>query len=239
MRSNKDPLFHTVELETNTLCNRRCVYCPNIKYTRGDYFMNEDLFKKIVDDLSSMGYNGRIRPHFYGEPLLDKRLPKLVRYTRKKLPKANIQIFTNGDFLSNKFFIQLLKEGVDKFIVTTHDSESDNKIMMLINSLNSKDKKRIHYQKNDEIYMMNRGGLLNIEPVRAHCCNYPSNYLIINFKGEVILCCNDYFCKYVFGDLKKEKILDVWNKPELKKVREELQNGIFRQDICKKCTENV
>lgn len=40
---------------------------------------------------------------------------------------------------------------------------------------------------------------------------------------------------FILPALKNEKILDIWNKPNFKKVREDVLKGNFKLDICKKC----
>lgn len=71
--------FSIIEIETITECNRKCVYCPNYQYDRGKHLMSEKCYKKIIDELAGIGFRGRVSPHFYGEPLLDKRLPDLIK----------------------------------------------------------------------------------------------------------------------------------------------------------------
>jgi len=226
-------IFNHVEIEINSKCNRKCVYCPNSKYNRGNNYMKEALYEKIINDLQVIKFKGLLSTHFYGEPLLHPKLTSLIEYTKKKLPDCKLKIFTNGDFLTKKIYMSLVKAGVDEFLITAHDSNAlskSKKLKMLL-----KDKSRIIIQTIDGVYKMNRGGLLDIKPGKIECCNYPSKYLVINYKGEVVLCCNDYFCKYVFGDLKKEDIINIWNKKEFQKVRTELKSGIFKFEICKKC----
>ena len=85
-------MFSSVQLETITTCNRKCWYCPNDKYGKPHDLMSIDIYKKIVDQLSNINYKALFSPHFYGEPLLDKRLPDLIEYARKKLPNSIIII---------------------------------------------------------------------------------------------------------------------------------------------------
>ena len=92
----------SVAIETNAYCNRKCPYCPNSKYnlrSSRDVNMHEELFCKIIDELAELNYYRTIYFNIYNEPLTDKRLPRLVEYTRYKLPKTTIDIYTNGDYL--------------------------------------------------------------------------------------------------------------------------------------------
>ncbi|MBS3113294.1 SPASM domain-containing protein [Candidatus Woesearchaeota archaeon] len=229
--------FRAVEIETLTKCNRKCFYCPNSKYDRGDQYMEESLYKKIIDELAELNYNGRVSPHFYGEPLGDKRLPDLLGYTRQKLPSAYIVVFTNGDFLTKEMFDLLLSKGVDAFLITRHVGPDSETLKKMLNSLSAAEKKKVTLRKfTPDTTLSNRGGLIDkIKTEYMNKCNFPATSLIIDFQGNVILCCNDFFSSVKFGNLTTEKINEVWKKPNFIKLRKELQDGKFKLDICKKC----
>lgn len=224
-----------IYIETSSVCNRRCKFCPNSKYPRKPDLMEEWVFKKIVDELAEINFHGHIHPHFFNEPLLDPRLEKFVKYARKKLPNAQIKIFTNGDFLTIEKFRRLLKAGADEFAFTQYDEEMSDAMKSLSSSLTNKEKKKIEYRSlTEEDRLQNMGGLVSVKkPIHKIVCN--PYVLTINYKGDVVQCCIDYFGTIVFGNVKKEKILDIWNKPYYKKIRDELSKGIFNLEICKKC----
>src|ERR1044071_277954 len=115
-------MFQSVELEVNSMCNRKCSYCPNVTDKRPPGYMKDDLFRKIIDELGEMDFTGRISYHFYGEPLLDKRLPGFVKYTRDKAPHSSSEIYSNGDFLTLDVFRKYVDAGLDNFLITQHDN---------------------------------------------------------------------------------------------------------------------
>ena len=235
--------FNDIDIEVNTACNRRCSYCPNSIDDRGlpknNIEMKVALYEKIIDELALLNFTGRISPIFYGEPLLRKNLAALIKYTREKIPQADIKITTNGDFLSLEKYQELVKAGASKFLITQHGPSMPKNIKDLFEFLkeNPAEKVKIIYskfEKNTPLY--NRGGLIKPEKVDYDPrCLKPHNPLVIDAKGNVILCCNDYFSSVKFGNLEKEKLVDVWNKPAFKKIREELKKRNFKLDICKKC----
>ena len=122
-------MFNDINIETTTYCNRRCLYCPNSVFERSlkknEKLMSENVFKKIIDELAEINFKGRISPHFYGEPLLDKRLVDLMKYTHEKLPKAKLEIYTNGDLLKIDIFDKLYKVGVRHYVITLHGNEDE------------------------------------------------------------------------------------------------------------------
>ncbi|MBN2421473.1 SPASM domain-containing protein, partial [Candidatus Woesearchaeota archaeon] len=88
---------------------------------------------------------------------------------------------------------------------------------------------------NQETKLFNRAGLVKVknQSVLKKC--FMANDVNIDYEGNVVLCCNDYFSSIKFGNVKKEKLIDIWNKPNYRKIREDLEKGIFNLDICKKC----
>lgn len=254
-----DPnFFNAVDIETITACNRRCAWCPNSIYDRGliknKKLMDEKLFSKIIDELSELKFSGQIRFSFYGEPLLDERLEAFVKYVRDKLPKVDIFVFTNGDFFTLDLYKRLSKNGVDFFIMTQHDEIMSLTMKELLKNLH-----KVPYSKKDfyhesayrldgydttilhksikSMKLCNRGGLLkSINPKKSINlkCLLPTNGVVINHAGNVILCCNDYLGSVKFGNLNKESLLGIWQKENYTKIRKELRKTL-RLEICKKC----
>jgi len=235
--------FNDIDIEVNTCCNRRCCYCPNSVSDRGSIENNKemkvDLYRKIVDELAELKFTGRLSPIFYGEPLLRKDLAGLIEYTRNKLPKVNIKITTNGDLLSVEKYLELVEAGASKFLITQHGDAMSRKVKDLFKFLEKNPDKKIKiiYSKfENDTPLYNRGGL--IKPVKVDFsprCLKPHNPLIVDADGYVILCCNDYFSSVKFGNLAKEKLIDIWNKPAYRKIRKDLRSGNFKLDICRKC----
>jgi radical SAM protein with 4Fe4S-binding SPASM domain len=170
---------------------------------------------------------------------LDKRLPELVKYTRSNLKNSWIRIYTNGDFLTKPLFDKLVASGVNEFYVTGHDGFKPKNIEKLERTKFGS--KMMYFQKiNNKIDpLFNRGGLVGVKKrIKFDKCLLASNNLVIDFKGNVILCCNDYLSRYKFGDINKEKIVDIWRKDKYKKIRNDVKNGKFNLDICKICAGN-
>jgi MoaA/NifB/PqqE/SkfB family radical SAM enzyme len=249
--TNAFNIFRAIEIETSTACNRRCSYCPNSKFDKGLYknqrFMDARLFHKIINDLAGMRFKGRISPHFYNEPLLDKRLPGFIRYAREKLPCAEISIFTNGDFLDLDLFYRLIGYRT-VFYITQHSNNLPRKLSLLLRRL------RAHYDKNviwgrmihpnigyrrftPQTPLMNRGGLVRSKTVgkKVECSTLYQNGMTVDYKGNAILCCNDYFSSVILGNLRKESVAAIWNSRRYAQIRSDLSRGIFGLDICKKC----
>lgn len=233
-----NPLFKSVEIETTSICNRKCTYCPNYSNKRPYGYMEDELFYKIIDELSEIGFSGRFSPHFYGEPLLDKRIVKFIDYTRKRLPNVFIKLFTNGDLLTYDLFLKLITAGIDVFRIAQHDEQPSKTITETLQRIDDKTKtERIEYVRyfDNDKFLMNRGGLVEVKhDVEMKFCDYVSS-VTIDFEGNMLLCCQDYMSRHKFGNLKEEKIMDIWNKKHYKSLRDKIMCGVWHLEICKKC----
>ena len=234
----KNPLFEAVEIETTTICNRKCSYCPNATITRPAKNMDEALFRSIIDSLKEIDFSGRVSPHFYGEPLVDKRILRLLAYTREKLPNALIKLFTNGDLLTYELFLKLLDAGVDVVRIAQHDPEPPKTLVETLRRIKENGLMwHVEYVKyyNNEKDLTNRGGLVDVKPSKRKIfCDYVS-CATVDYEGNVLLCCQDFLSKHRFGNLKKEKLVDVWNNARYKALRDKIKCGMWPLEICRVC----
>lgn len=239
--------FNDIDIEVNTACNRRCSYCPNSISERGLLKNNREmdvaLYKKIIDELAELKFTGRLSPIFYGEPLLRNDLTELMEYTREKLPKVTIKMTSNGDYLTIEKYLELVEAGVDKFLITQHGqniSENMKKLLVYLKEHPEKKVKFIYSKFEKDTPLYNRGGLLKPNVVDySPRCRKPHNPVIVDWEGNVILCCNDYFSEIKFGNLKTKNLLDIWNSDSYRNIRRELKKKIFNLEICKKCTRKA
>lgn len=66
-------------IETSSMCNRSCVFCPNHHNARPDEEMEWSTIEKIVLELKALNYKGRITNYIYNEPMRDKRHLDIIR----------------------------------------------------------------------------------------------------------------------------------------------------------------
>lgn len=107
----KNPPLHYIDFVTDYRCNLACQHCFAARFAR---FQKEKLtltdYQRVAREAMKLGVI-----HFSfqgGEPLLDSRLPKIIKTFR---PWANyISVTTNGALLTAAKLRQLKKLGVDK-----------------------------------------------------------------------------------------------------------------------------
>lgn len=238
-------VFGAVGIETTTHCNLRCKFCPNSKYDRGlkknEKRMSWELFKKIIDELAEINYRGIIRPFFYGDPLVDDRMPEMVNYIKSKIPKAKVYLNTNGVALTIEKYKKLQEAGIDYLMISQYTSEMLPNVKEFFEYMKtrpaSENKAKYRIFKEEELATSNRGGEVEVPTIAERpFCAYPGHYdLNINFNGDVVLCCNDYHGKMTFGNVKEKRIMDIWRQPHFHKLRKEVRTGIYKLPMCKKC----
>jgi radical SAM protein with 4Fe4S-binding SPASM domain len=106
------------------ICNLRCALCPTGQNDRGRKkgFLKFELFKKIMDECGPYLYN--LSLYNWGEPLINKEIFKMVRYS--KTFKINVAISTNLNNFNDKICSELLDSGVDDLIVSLDGASQES-----------------------------------------------------------------------------------------------------------------
>ena len=93
-----------IHIETQTICNAACTFCPYPDLDRKGDKMDDELIDKIIDDLKEIPAHVKysISPFKVSDPFLDKRIFKIISKINDELPNANIRLFTNGSALTDK-----------------------------------------------------------------------------------------------------------------------------------------
>jgi radical SAM protein with 4Fe4S-binding SPASM domain len=230
-------LFNATNIETYAYCNRKCDFCFNGERfkPRAKGIMAEAMWRKIVDELGQVHFTGRISPHFYGEPLMDKRLPELIAYAKSQCPRATLRINSNGDLLTAPLLKALIASGLDRLFITNYDEEPNAGLKDMARDY----PKVIVYREYETVRMANRAGAMF--PVDNDATNLPcfrpAERLVINWQGNVVLCCNDYYEEHVMGNVADKSILDIWRSDRFESYRRTLRQpgGRHRLDFCRNC----
>lgn len=229
-------MLQNVEIEVNSRCNRRCSYCPvSLNPTPNvPRLMSDEVFERILSELGSIEYDGRISYHFYGEPLLRKDLERLIARSHSALPKAHQVLFTNGDFMTEERYHSLLAAGVEYIVITSHDGKPHPK------------RPRQILQYTNDLELTNRGGTMKelikaTEDHRQKPCFAPSELIVITVEGDVLACYEDSQRKHPFGNILKNSLIEIWDNPHYVALRETLERGdrLNAMSICAECTNKA
>jgi len=237
LRYGTPDMFGTVQIETNSSCNRACIYCPNSVAKRANQSLSLGDIGKILLELKEMKFKGVIVFSGYNEPLMDPRLNEIAELTRNSLPENRMIIYTNGDNLDERWMkiAGMLRIELN---VTLHDGGAgEERIKRLLNDIPREMKRRIYIKKDlTRTALSTRGGLVEVpQKFRRSACRVPSSELTIMSDGNVVLCSDDFNSTVVFGNIKNDSIAAIWGSEKYRRVRREIRKGNFFLPICRHC----
>jgi len=251
--NNQVPTFSIVEFNVTELCNRKCVFCPRSdpkKYPNRRKFLEPSLYEKIMKELSEFDYSGKILYSAFGEPLLHKELERLIALSKQYCPKSHVEIVTNGDFVTVKRLHTLFDAGLDTIVISMYDGphqiEHFTKIREAAGLRDDQLILRVRYlppKQHYGIILSNRAGMIDLseigvkplaEPLKKKCY-YPFYQLMVDYDGTVLLCPHDWTKCFKAGDLKRQKLLEIWTGKALTCARKRLSNSDRNFEPCKVC----
>lgn len=251
-RSN---LPRSIEIETISLCNGGCTFCPvNVRDDpRPTESMSMDLVERIARELGEAGYRGDIALFSNNEPLLDGRIVEIVRFLRGRIHGAWLYVYTNGIRLSEELWTSLFAAGLDEMVINNYNDalELNRPVGRLLAAIELRDdelarraaaRTRVLVRMETEV-LMNRAGTapnkVDSEEYRSYgraSCGLPFQQMVIRPSGEVSLCCQDALGAVTLGDLRLDSIRSIWNGEPYARIRATLQQvGRRGLPLCSRC----
>lgn len=139
--NDRTELQNVIPLETpyllfadpSSVCNFRCKFCPcggaNKEYwskNKRVSIMPYEIFRKLVDDAAEFPQKLKtLRLYKEGEPLLNKRLPDMINYARKKDIASKIDFTTNGSLFNRDLILAVTDAGVDRINISVEALDSE------------------------------------------------------------------------------------------------------------------
>ena len=119
------PVFQQVLVETRTDCNNNCPFCPHAFNKKPLGIMTWECYITIIDQLVSIGYNGRVALMLSNEPLLEDRLEDMIKYAKSKSQRLFIDITTNGRLLTVEQLDKLFSLGLDNININDYRGDRE------------------------------------------------------------------------------------------------------------------
>ncbi|MBI4611011.1 MAG: radical SAM protein [Candidatus Rokubacteria bacterium] len=114
IRSHASPEFPLfLNIDPTNACELRCEYCPTKYRARPWGFMDLELFRRVIDEVTDRPQLFMLNLHKDGEPLLHRRLHEMIRYAKDRKVARMIHMNTNGVSLSREKALRLLDSGID------------------------------------------------------------------------------------------------------------------------------
>ncbi len=240
------PLFRSVEMETRTRCNSMCHFCGAsvLNDKRPDTYMPEHLHDKILGSLSDLSYDGTVRYYLNNEPLLDHRMPTFIRKCKAAVPRATVELGTNGISLNAEVGRPLLEAGLDVLYINSYSTTQDVRpgVREFIETVvpdYSHCRVALALRRIDA-QMMNRGGtspngIALTNPMLVPCI-LPFEEFPITTDGRVSICCQDLYFENVMGDLTRQSMEEIWYSRPFVELRKRLLRGDRRaMSLCRVC----
>ena len=254
------PVFSIVEISVVAACNRRCPFCP----VSDDYYkqlglsgvMKLPLYEKLLNDLRSIEYSGMILFSGESEPLLHRRLDRLIAKTKLVLPDCQIEVNSNGDLLTAKKLKDLFDSGLDTLSISMYDGPQQiEQFSSLRSEVGLTDsqvllRRRYYQDGNFGINMTNRGGLVDSDAFRSDRmvtndqkqsfpinqeCYYPFYMLTVDVGANVTICSHDWAKRYIVGNFAKDHIFDIWVDKRFDVARRNLAKCDRSLPSCREC----
>jgi len=230
--------FNNIAFEISNQCNYSAIHplCPNDPNAE-PIFLETQI---IMDVMSAIGpdYQAQLYFSIYNEPLLDPRFFSLLDVSHIYLPKAYINLFTNGWNLNQWMLDELVKKRVKNFHVAAYSPKEFERLSKLEVSVENVNYNVVETNLDNrlEIYNRQEATAERISELNlGECVWAPTSYLFITHKGEVALCCMDGHYTTTFGDLHTEKIEDIFASDRVKEVCSNMKVGKRELPICRQC----
>ena len=123
----------SIQIELAEGCSRLCSFCGlnGIRDKPGNYkFISPMLMEKLAADCANFIPTARYELAMHGEPTMHPKYLEMIKILRKYVPKAQIQLTTNGVKLRKKGAFtsevtKIFKAGIDFIILDTYYPERD------------------------------------------------------------------------------------------------------------------
>lgn len=117
-----------VSIETMSLCNAVCDFCPYPKLERKGTAMSDALIEKILNDCGDIPSNVPFDMTLcrVNEPFLDTRIFDIASRIAHKLPQASVLFFSNGSPLNEKNLLRLAEaRNVSRLVISMHENRPE------------------------------------------------------------------------------------------------------------------
>lgn len=245
-----------IEVCITELCTRKCGFCPR---SDSKVYPNKKLFMSL-ETISNIGYQCKLHQydgdlHFsgFGESLTHPDFFNLIKNLRNYIGNNHIALTSNGDLLNSDKCKKIYDHGINHIIISCYDGQEayDNFDKMLSPLGKSYEIRKLWTNPDESLKDMairnkfnNRSGAVssidfeeNKKLFKNNACYLPFYKLVIDYSGEILLCCNDWFRKHKgFGNINNKDLSNIWYSEEFKSVRNKLIDGIRTGPACSNCS---
>ena len=218
MVNRRIPLFWQLEIETFSTCNRTCEGCIRNSHPDRDavapWFVPKELpfetVARLLREAQQIGFGGNVCFQHYNEPLQDSRIPEFG-VLAKSMGFSHVYICSNGDYMNEARAAEL--DGVfDEIVVALYvDEPQKSKREALIRTLFKKTRLSFtggafiatHFSPTFPVESLARRH-------SGHPCHEPLRRMIVNHRGDMLMCCDDMIGHFELGNVADHSIEELW-----------------------------
>jgi sulfatase maturation enzyme AslB (radical SAM superfamily) len=213
------PLFKRLEIETCSMCNRSCPNCirnshPNRAAVQ-DWFqpnlMPAEMFERIMRQACDLGFRGSVCLQHYNEPLMDDRIEEFGRFARGLACFSEVFISTNADYITEAR-ARKLDGTFDMLLIALYlDEPKKTERERWLRAQFSKTKLEFTGGAHIPTHFSPEFDVTSL--AQAHVdrpCSLPLDRLIINHRGDMLLCCDDVVGNFALGNVKRQTLHELW-----------------------------
>ncbi len=208
-------------VDPSDACNFKCRFCPTSdrglmrKVGRPMKVMDFELFKKIANDMTKFSPQVKVlRLYKDGEPLINKRLPDMIKYAKDVGAAERIDTTTNASLLTPEKGKALIDAGLDRINISIEGVSNEQ------------------YKNFSDV---NLEFERIVENVRAFYENKKQCEMLVKINGDTLSEQDKQTFLDTFGDYTDkiyiEHIMSCWPNFELNGVEANREKGIYGQEI--------
>jgi len=256
--SGRIPLFERLQIESQSLCNRDCWFCPRTHDRSGTYLdaqgravsgeLSTEKIVALLDEAAGLGFVGLVGFFNYSEPLMDRRHLDLARAAARRGMRP--QLHTNGDALRKRpELIDEVRDTYHDITIGLYDYE-DNQALERERAFwraalreadvafsHIGDARRAHSVGTPRALTPPDGRYAFPDLVYENApCHRPLLRMIVRYDGEMCLCCEDLRADFALGNVHQSTLAELWYSERHAAIIERLVEG-HRQAhaLCSTC----
>jgi radical SAM protein with 4Fe4S-binding SPASM domain len=204
-------LFKGLEIETISYCPKKCPTCirnsdksEEMKDWHSTIYLPMNLIDKVYKEAKELGYNGAIGLSHYNEPMLDYRLPEIIRMGMS-YGFTQFSVCTAESSITEEIALSLQGLLCSMRVSITNDNQQARILALFPTTEISFCSTHIltHYSPYKELQQV-------IEERSNEPCYINDSLLIINHKGDLVLCCEEAYSHNDFGNIADKTIEELW-----------------------------
>jgi len=247
--------FWELCIETVASCNRTCPTCLRNSYPDRDAVasrfgkqrrMPEDLFRKIIDDAVAMGFAGSVNLQHFNEPFQDPRIGRLATYAKGAGQFSAVYMHSNADVVTERRAKSV--DGIlDHIYVALYD-EAGGQPMPAIKAANRRWLLESWFTQTQLLWTTGRHLITHFSPyanlapeIEANrgkpCTREVQLRMILDWKGDMLLCCEDIAGIWRLGNVADNTVAELWNSDRHREIISTLAEAGGRESYsyCRSC----